>query len=577
MSSFDIKACVSELQVLIDGKVEKVYHNPPDEIRFRIYKKEKFDLIVEAGKRIHLTKFPKEAPKIPTSFAMLLRKHLEGAKVKKIEQYDFDRVVLLEFDNSKKIVAEFFSKGNIILLDENNKIMMPLKHNVKVGEIYNFPEQKKVMEDGEVVKVLAMSGLGGLYAEEVLARRGINKKKKFSEMSDDEKKILFEEIEKLKNFELKPQIVISDDCYVDVVPTDLVRYKEFEKKYFKTFNEALDEFYLKTLSEGREEVDKERERLLKRLEIQKETLKNYEEQAERFKKIADLIYANYSMVEEAIRENRKKIVLDGEEIELFVRSLHELAEHYYESAKRAREKAEGVRNAIQKTLEELNKKRDKRRVTFKVRRKREWFENYRWFLTSDGFLVIGGRNAEMNEEIVSKYLEPKDLFFHTQTPGGPAVILKMGQEAPEKSLMEAAQFSATYSSLWKEGKYAGEVYYVKPEQVKKAARPGEYLPKGSFYIIGKRNYLTVELSCAIGVEIDKMRVIGGPRSAVEKHADYFVEIEIGDRDVNELSVEISEKLAEMSLDDAHIIKAIATPDEISKFLPPGRARIKERK
>ncbi|MEM3505938.1 MAG: NFACT family protein, partial [Archaeoglobaceae archaeon] len=62
MSSFDIKACVAELQRLIGGKVEKVYHYPPDEIRFRIYAKEKLDLIIEAGKRIHLTRFPKEAP-----------------------------------------------------------------------------------------------------------------------------------------------------------------------------------------------------------------------------------------------------------------------------------------------------------------------------------------------------------------------------------------------------------------------------------------------------------------------------------------------------------------------------------
>ncbi|MCS7122323.1 MAG: NFACT family protein [Archaeoglobaceae archaeon] len=575
MSSFDVKACVSELQVLVDGKIEKIYHYPPDEVRFRIYKKEKFDLLIEAGKRIHLTKFPKEAPKIPSPFAMLLRKHLEGLRIKKIEQYDFDRIIILEFENSKKVVAELFSKGNIILLNENNQVIMPLKRTIKVGEIYKFPEQKRKAKDEEIVKFLANSGLGGLYAEEVLARIGMNKKKKLSEIGEDEKRILFEEVEKLKNFEAKPQIIVSGETYLDVVPIDLLRYKEFEKKYFKTFNEALDEFYLKTLSE-KEEKDEEREKILKRLEIQKETLKNYEEQAEKYRKIADLIYENYSLIEKALKDGKKKVLLDGEEIEIFGNSLHEIAEYYYNASKKAKEKAEGVRSAIEKTLEELNKiKYNIKIVQFKVRRKREWFENYRWFISSDNFLAIGGRNAEMNEEIVSKYLEEKDLFFHTQTPGAPVVILKKGQEAPEKSLIEAAQFSATYSSLWKEGKAAGEVYYVKPDQVKKAAKAGEYLPKGGFYIIGKRNYLTVELSCAVGVEIDKMRVIGGPKSAVEKYADYFVELEVGEKDINELSLEISKKLAEIASDEAHIVKAIATPDEIAKFLPPGRSRIKE--
>jgi len=181
----------------------------------------------------------------------------------------------------------------------------------------------------------------------------------------------------------------------------------------------------------------------------------------------------------------------------------------------------------------------------------------------------------MNEEIVSKHLESRDLFFHTQTPGAPAVILKVGQEAGEISIREAAEFAATYSALWKEEKHAGEVYYVLPEQVSKTAKPGEYLPKGSFYITGKRNYLTVELNCAIGVDLESLRVIGGPVTAVKNQADYYVELEIGGKEHNELGVEIARKLLEMAGEEKHIVRAVATPDEIMKFLPPGRARIKE--
>lgn len=620
LSSFDIKACVDELRMLIGGKVEKIYHNPPDEVRIRIYAGKKFDLVIEAGRRIHLTKFPKQAPRFPSAFAMLLRKHLEGARIRSLEQYDFDRVVVVEFERGgeiKRLVAELFSKGNIVLVDEENRVIMPLKHTVRVGEAYVFPQQKKrENRDREVVKVLAMSGLGGLYAEEVCMRAGVNKKKKYSELSEEELKRINEEVNRLMNFSANPQIVLKDGDYLDVVPMDLLSYSDYEKRYFKSFNEALDDYYSKKLSEMDELESKkseELEKLKKRLEIQKESLRKFKEEAELFKRTGDAIYENYQMVEKILtafknakqkkswkeieeivkKDNRLGNLVKGIkpeknsvvvrvkdfDVELAIdRSIHENADYYYERAKKAREKAEGVERAINATIKEMERVEErlqKRFVTsIKVRRKREWYENYRWFFTSEGFLVIGGRTADMNEEIVSKHLESRDLFFHTHTPGAPAVVLKKGQDAGENSVREAAEFAASYSALWREGKYAGEVYYVKPEQVSKAAKAGEYLPRGSFYITGKRNYLTVELNCAIGVEIDKLRVIGGPVSAVKKYADLYVELEIGDKDANELGVEIAKRLLEMAGDERHVVKAIATPDEIMKFLPPGKSRIK---
>ena len=330
---------------------------------------------------------------------------------------------------------------------------------------------------------------------------------------------------------------------------------------------------------------------------------------EKYRRIGDLIYENYALVDkiikafrqakekmpfEEIKEKAKqiKIVMDvkpesvtieleGYAVELDLsKNIHEIADEYYEKSKRAKEKLEGLLKAIEKTKEEMKKVEEleaKKFVTsVRIVRKREWFERFRWFITSDGFLAIGGRNAQMNEEIVSKYMEDKDLFFHTQTPGAPAVVLKRGQEAPETSLLETAQFAAIYSSLWKEGKYSGEVYYVLPEQVKKSAKAGEYLPRGSFYIVGKRNYITVELSCGIGVDLKNLRVMGGPISAVKKYCDYYVEIEIGDKSPNELSVEIASKLVKMAKDEEkHLVRSIATPDEIMKFIPPGKSRVKD--
>ncbi len=636
MSSVDVKACVEELKgEIVGGKVEKIYHYPPNEIRIKLYANGRKDLTIEAGRRIHLTKFPKESPKFPSSFAMLLRKHLEGGRIESVEQHDFDRVVVLKIirrEESKYLVAELFSKGNVILADEKFRVVMPLNaERIKPGDCYSFPQPKitpfdlniEVIaeicgnESREIVKVLATKcGLGGLFAEEVCLRSGIDKKKPAKDLNEDELKrierAISEVFEPVRRGEFRPHIVLKNEEFVDVLPIELRIYDEYERKFFDKFNEALDEFYARLIAEEIERKEKEEseelKKLKKRLEIQLQTKEKLEKEMEKFRKLGDLIYENYSVVEKLLEALRKakeiypweefkrraekvKVVkkvrrdsvvveLDGHELELDLeKSIHENADFYYEKAKKAKEKLEGLVRAIEKTKEEMRRVEELEARKFlsgmRIVRRREWFERFRWFITSDGFLAIGGRNAQMNEEIVSKHMESKDLFFHTQTPGAPAVILKRGQKAPEKSIIETAQFAAIYSSLWKEGMHSGEVYYVLPEQVKRSAKAGEYLPKGSFYIVGKRNYVTVKLECAIGVDLKNLRVMGGPKSAVERHCDYYVEIEIGEKDPNELSVEIASILVEKAKEDEkHIVRSIATPDEIMKFLPPGRSRVR---
>ncbi len=644
MSSADLRACVFELQSLIDSRVEKVYHHIPDEVRFKLRGKEgRKDLVIEAGRRMHITRFPREAPRFPSSFAMLMRKHLENARIESIEQHDFDRVAVITFRVRKgeeekvyRIVAELFSKGNVILCEEDFRIIMPLKAGIfKAGEIYEFPEtritpfdlsEERLLEifrsererEREVVRTLAMNGLGGLYAEEVCLRAEVNKKKKSGELDEDEIRKVARAIEEvfgdISSGNFKPHVVLQDGVMVDVLPVELRYYDGFERKYYNTFNEALDEYYTRLIAEEseKEERNPEVEKLKARLEKQLEKLEEFEREAERLRRTGDYIYENWSKIETIhsaflkARENKSwkeiekavkgsklskvvkeihpeknsvVVVLDGLEIELCLdKALPQIADIYYERAKKIKQKMEGLKKAIEKTKEDMKRAEELEAMrvakSMRVVRKREWYEQFRWFVTSDGFLVIGGRNAKMNEEIVSKYMESKDLFFHTQTPGAPAVVMKRGQEAPETSIEEAAQFAAAYSALWKEGKHSGEVYYVLPEQVKRTAKHGEFLAKGSFYIEGKRNYLTVELNCAVGVELSKLRLFGGPVRAVKKYCDYYVEVEIGELSQSEVAVMVAKKLIEMSGND-HVVRSIATPDEVAKFLPPGTSRIKD--
>jgi len=76
--------------------------------------------------------------------------------------------------------------------------------------------------------------------------------------------------------------------------------------------------------------------------------------------------------------------------------------------------------------------------------------NFRKFKTSSGKLVLGGKNAENNEELL-KQVKDKELVLHTEKPGSPFVNIKLekGKRVTEKDIYESALFCAVYSQDWK--------------------------------------------------------------------------------------------------------------------------------
>ncbi len=173
------------------------------------------------------------------------------------------------------------------------------------------------------------------------------------------------------------------------------------------------------------------------------------------------------------------------------KSVFENAADYFDLSKKLRAKAEGARKAIVDTHAKLEALRNapvevpKERLKIAV--KKEWFEKFRWFTTSGGLLVLAGRDAKQNELLVARQLEDADLFFHADVHGAPATILKKGTVASEQDKLEAAAFAAAYSSAWKGGGGAADVYAVRKEQVSKYSH-GEYVAKGGFVISGQREW-----------------------------------------------------------------------------------------
>jgi len=132
------------------------------------------------------------------------------------------------------------------------------------------------------------------------------------------------------------------------------------------------------------------------------------------------------------------------EIELDLdKSLEENAAAYFEKAKGARKKVEGLKRAInivkqkqlQKQAEQLKKQNQKLLApngNLSSAQKRKWFEAFRWFFTSDNLLVVGGKDAHSNEEIVKKRMKKNDAYFHAEVFGAPHCFIQAPEEFSKK-------------------------------------------------------------------------------------------------------------------------------------------------
>ncbi|MEM5814484.1 MAG: NFACT RNA binding domain-containing protein, partial [Candidatus Aenigmatarchaeota archaeon] len=245
------------------------------------------------------------------------------------------------------------------------------------------------------------------------------------------------------------------------------------------------------------------------------------------------------------------------EVEIdFRKSAQENAEHYFEEAKHAAQKMEASKGALKETkkkLRELKKQMLKKEKVEKPRKRvrGKWFEKFHWMVTSDGFLVVGGRDATQNEVLFKKHLEPADIVLHADITGAPLTFVKaQGKEPSPVAIREAGEFAVAYSTGWKRGLASVDVYWVRAEQVSKTAQSGEFLPKGSFMIRGAKNFMkNTELKVAIGVTFETdaegkafAKAVCGAVQAVNKRAKYFVTLKPGSFSQQQAAEEIKKRL-----------------------------------
>ncbi len=472
-------------------------------------------------------------------------------------------------------------------------------------------------EKDPIVNFLAKIGFGSLYAEEICARAKVRKDKQISMLTPKEESEVVNHtnmiIDALTGMKISPNVFYAGEEPVEATPGDMTSLDTKAKKV-GTFNEALDILYMtrKAIdikSETESQIQGEKDRIERIVETQEKSLEEYKEMYEQNKKFGDLIYEHYGIIskiiktlkdardadqswydiytvveeekEQGIEEAQKikklypedeTILLDiGSGLKLDLRkSLEDNAETYYTKAKKAKAKIDGAKGIVESSKQniddlEKNKEKaiaeiDKKTPKPKEIVKKEWYEKFRWFFTPSGLLAIGGKDATQNEILIKKYLELRDVVFHTEMPGSPFFIIKEGREkATQEDLQEVSTATASYSKAWKLGIAAADVFYVRPEQVTKDA-PGTYLPKGSFVVTGKRNYFrNTELKVAVGITSDG-GIIGGPIESTRKYSQKMIQLKQGQVSKTDTAKKIAHEL-NVSVDD------------VITFLPSGKFQI----
>lgn len=466
-------------------------------------------------------------PAQPPMFCMLLRKHMEGAKIVRINKPEHERIIELFFENYDEIGAkveeclsiELMGKhSNIVLYNTDNNIILGCAHNIGAekskerelagGLPYIYPPKqdkrellrtrsdtfKKILKKSPnpLKKVLAENffGLTQILAGQIAGKIGINSDSAADSLKEEEMLKLFAVLHEF--FENPPgnYVISSDFEYFSPFETPEARnYTEINALIDDYFAHHQEKFNIKNLKSTLcAAVQKELKRLKSSFKnLQKEAANR--EKAEKYRLKADLIMANlYNL-----KKGEKSVILsdfEGKnqvEIELDenISPVENANKYYarYNKAKKAYQIAEELAQKAQgeieyfeelmfsiglaqslAELEEIEEEIIPAKKDEKSKKKEKQTAVQK--LDINGFSVYVGKNNKQNDFIFSKISSPEDLWFHAlNVPGAHILIKVQDKEPPDEVLLRAAEIAKEFSSAKNSGKVP--VIYTKRKYLKK--------------------------------------------------------------------------------------------------------------
>ena len=614
----------------LDYYVSNIYGINTQSLLFKLHHPEKPDVLLMFS-TMGLWTTSKKVEQIESNKLLKrLRNDLLRSKLTKIEQIGAERIAYLTFSGFDKefiIIGEFFGDGNIILCNKEMKILallhsIDVRHRkLKVGLTYTPPPENSVnifnLTQTDIEGILSSSihaarwigrtlGLPTKYAEEICKKAQIDSQISGNQLTNDNAKKIFEVVNEIINDVIKGNhetVIIKKENNSDVYPIKLGNDQE-NFTHVSSFMEGLDILFTESIVTSGKSIqtssaDKKVSELENKLVEQTKAITLVREKSSKIANVAKfllkLVSEGITSIEDAkaLEEIKKHgaemikekgvflIKIDDEKIKINPKaSLPSISSKLFDKSKRKSAAISSIEKLKKLTEKKLEKEKSEAKVveesiTYTEIRKKNWYERYRWFYTSDGILAIGGRDSSSNTAIIRKHVEKNDKVFHADVHGSPFYILKGSkEEIRPTSLNEVAHATVCFSRAWRETMYGLNAYWVEPDQVKKAAPSGQFLPKGAFVIDGQRNFVNIStLRLAVGLikqDLDYL-ITCGPPIPIKKNSVCYVIIEPSGSEMVDVAKKIKKEFSKIK---ENIVKEISV-DEFVRVLPSGESHIVE--
>ncbi len=355
-----LKNIIKELNTtILYGKIDKIYQPEKDEIIINIYNKgNTYKLLISASSnnpRIHLTRNSKQNPPNPPMFCMLLRKHLTGGIIQKIEQFELDRVAFIDISSIdelgntviKRLVVEIMGKySNIILIDkDSSKVIDSIKRvtssmsrirEVLPGTCYFLPKQDDkvnplIVDREQFINLINSQdknkkiykffyenymGLSPLISKEICYLANIDMDRPIGTLSEMDIQNLFDAfvkiVNEINNENFNPVLIKKEygKEYREFYCLNINQFGNDNKIHMNSINQVLDQYYtindkldriLQKSQSLKKAVQTKLEKSLNKLSKQKQELLDSEKR-EIYKIYADLISANLYRIEKGLEE-----------------------------------------------------------------------------------------------------------------------------------------------------------------------------------------------------------------------------------------------------------------------------------
>lgn len=448
LTATEIGSAVQELApALADGWIQKISQPLPDQLIFEIrvpgHTRRLLCSLRDETARLHLVDQQLPNPPSPPSFCQLLRARIQGARIDAIRHILGDRIVRLDLtsrDGLVSLVAELFSRNaDLLLLDAEGRTIATLRQNKdRLGLVYQPPAAARVRSSSHDAQIPfpatdqpaaqhpfpLSSRLEACYREreaelshqaQVRAREsGLRKQlKKLLRRAD----ALRHDLEQAARYELYAR-------YGELLKANLGLLKKGQNSV------AVVDYYDEQLPE---------------LTIPLDPTKGPQANM-------DAYFAKYRKFVSAQKEISPRLATVETEIPQIHEELNRIQQGTWQAPPADGRPAGPATPAGRRMREAAGQSRGP----------------FRRFVSSDGHLILVGRNARENDDLTFGLAKSEDLWLHARgTPGSHVVVrLDKGTDPPPETIRDAATLALLYSDLKKSGK--GDVIYTRRKWVKKA-------------------------------------------------------------------------------------------------------------